>query len=63
MRCAPAQASTTGGAFRYGRSVYVAEMRPVALVISGSVAVNWQGIRIGKGAVMLTWSRGWPPPE
>ena len=45
----PAEASTIAGAFRYGRPVYVAEMRPVDLVISGSVAVNRRGARIGKG--------------
>lgn len=45
----PAKASTISGAFRYGRPVYVEEMKPVDLVISGSVAVNRQGVRIGKG--------------
>ena len=45
----PDKASTISGASRYGRPVYVAEMRPVDLVISGSVAVNRQGVRIGKG--------------
>lgn len=45
----PAEASTIAGAFRHGRPVYVAEMRPVDLVISGSVAVNRRGTRIGKG--------------
>lgn len=45
----PAKASTISGAFRYGRPVYVEEMRPVDLVISGSVAVNREGVRIGKG--------------
>ncbi len=49
LRCTPAQAATIGGAFQYGRPVYVAEMRPVDLVISGSVAVNRQGVRLGKG--------------
>lgn len=49
LRCTPAQAATIGGAFKYGRPVYVAEMRPVDLVISGSVAVNRQGVRLGKG--------------
>ncbi|HLF03832.1 MAG TPA: 5-formyltetrahydrofolate cyclo-ligase [Dehalococcoidia bacterium] len=42
-------ASTIEGAFRHGRLVKVAEMRPVDLIISGSVAVNRQGVRIGKG--------------
>ncbi len=45
----PAEASTIAGAFRWGRPVYVEEMRPVDLVISGSVAVNRLGTRVGKG--------------
>lgn len=45
----PAQASTISGAFRYGRPVKVEEMRQVDLVISGSVAVNRTGTRVGKG--------------
>lgn len=49
MGATPAEASTIAGAFRHGRPVYVAEMRPVDLVISGSVAVNRRGTRIGKG--------------
>lgn len=49
MGCTPAQASTIGGAFQYGRPVYAAELRPVDLVISGSVAVNREGVRVGKG--------------
>ena len=43
------KASTISGAFKVGRPVYVAEMRPVDLVVSGSVAVNRQGVRVGKG--------------
>jgi 5-formyltetrahydrofolate cyclo-ligase len=49
LNASPAQASTITGAFRYGRLVYFEEMRPVDLVVSGSVAVNRQGTRIGKG--------------
>ncbi len=45
----PKKASTISGAFKVGRPVYVDEMQPVDLVISGSVAVNRQGVRIGKG--------------
>ena len=45
----PMKASTISGAFKVGRPVYVDEMQPVDLVISGSVAVNRQGVRIGKG--------------
>ena len=49
MGATPAEASTISGAFRWGRPVYVEEMRPVDLVISGSVAVNRMGTRVGKG--------------
>lgn len=49
MGASPAEASTIAGAFRWGRPVYVEEMRPVDLVISGSVAVNRLGTRVGKG--------------
>ena len=45
----PRKASTISGAFKVGRPVYVHEMQPVDLVVSGSVAVNRQGVRIGKG--------------
>ena len=46
---APAKAATISGAFQVGRPVYVAEMQSIDLVISGSVAVNRQGVRVGKG--------------
>tara|TARA_B100000749_G_scaffold170315_1_gene131137 strand:+ start:69 stop:782 length:714 start_codon:yes stop_codon:yes gene_type:complete len=49
LKTTPAQASTISGAFKAGRLVYVEEMAQVDLVISGSVAVNLLGIRIGKG--------------
>ena len=45
----PAKAATISGAFKNGRLVYVEEMKPIDLVLSGSVAVNLQGVRIGKG--------------
>ena len=45
----PKKASTISGAFKVGRPVHVDEMQPVDLVISGSVAVNAEGVRIGKG--------------
>ena len=45
----PSKASTISGAFKVGRPVYVHEMQPIDLVISGSVAVNSRGVRIGKG--------------
>lgn len=42
-------AATIRGAFKYGRSVTVDELRPIDLVICGSVAVNRGGARVGKG--------------
>ena len=45
----PAKAATISGAFRCGRLVTVEEMRSVDLVVSGSVAVNRIGTRVGKG--------------
>ena len=45
----PAKAATISGAFRCGKLVTVEEMRAVDLVVSGSVAVNCSGARVGKG--------------
>lgn len=42
--------ATGDGAARAALTVGVDEMRPVELVICGSVAVNRQGARVGKGA-------------
>ena len=42
-------AATIRGAFRYGRPVTVDELRPIDLVVCGSVAVNREGARVGKG--------------
>ena len=49
MGGSPTEASTIAGAFKHGRLVSVEEMKSVDLVISGSVAVNRRGRRIGKG--------------
>jgi 5-formyltetrahydrofolate cyclo-ligase len=43
------RAASIGGSARAGRRVAVAELRPVDLVVCGSVAVNRQGARVGKG--------------
>jgi len=43
------QASTIKGAFTYGNLVAPNEMRKVDLIVAGSVAVNQDGARIGKG--------------
>jgi 5-formyltetrahydrofolate cyclo-ligase len=49
MDATPAKAATIAGAFRSGRLVTVEEMRWVDMVISGSVAVDRTGTRVGKG--------------
>ena len=43
------QASTIRGAFKYGEKVYPDEMERVDAIIIGSVTVNKQGAKIGKG--------------
>lgn len=43
-------AATSGGAANAARTIGVDEMRPVDLIVCGSVAVNRQGVRVGKGA-------------
>jgi len=42
-------ASSIKGAFEFGRQVAINRMRPVDLVVCGSVAVNRNGMRVGKG--------------
>ena len=44
-----AQASSIKGAFRFGRPVLPHDMRPIDLIVCGTVAVNLEGARIGKG--------------
>jgi len=46
----PAQAAAKEIAAKVARKVAVHQMRPVDFVICGSVAVNRQGVRLGKGA-------------
>ena len=64
IEATPAKAATIAGAFRHGRLVFVEEMRPVDLVVSGSVAVNRgghtgrQGRRIRRFGVRLGGGRG-----
>jgi 5-formyltetrahydrofolate cyclo-ligase len=43
------QASSIEGAFRFGRPVPVDRMRSIDLIVCGTVAVNPEGARIGKG--------------
>jgi 5-formyltetrahydrofolate cyclo-ligase len=44
-----ALAASIAGACRYGRAVSPREMRPVDLVVCGSIAVGRDGARLGKG--------------
>ena len=46
----PGEAAAKETAARLAPQVALAEMRPVDLVVAGSVAVNHQGVRLGKGA-------------
>ena len=46
----PAEVASSEGAARAARKIGVAHMRPVDLVVCGSVAVNRAGTRLGKGA-------------
>lgn len=43
-------AATSGGAAANATTIGIADMRPVDLIVCGSVAVNPAGVRIGKGA-------------
>ncbi|MCS7235177.1 MAG: 5-formyltetrahydrofolate cyclo-ligase [Armatimonadota bacterium] len=49
VNCSPQQAGSIRGAFRWGRAVAPEEVPHVDLVVCGSVAVNLQGVRVGKG--------------
>ncbi len=42
-------ASSIKGAFEFGRQVSIGEMKPVDLILCGSVAVRRDGARVGKG--------------
>lgn len=45
-------ATATDGAAKAGRRVKASEVRPVDLVICGSVAVDGEGARIGKAGFL-----------
>jgi 5-formyltetrahydrofolate cyclo-ligase len=49
LRCSPYTASSIKGADKYGRPVTLEEVRTIDLIVCGSVAVNRQGARVGKG--------------
>ena len=49
LKCSPYAASSIKGASEYGRPVTLAQVGRIDLVVCGSVAVNRQGARVGKG--------------
>lgn len=49
LKCSPYAASSIKGAVQYGRPVRLEEVPKIDLVVCGSVAVNRQGARVGKG--------------
>jgi 5-formyltetrahydrofolate cyclo-ligase len=49
LKCSPYAASSIKGAGQYGRPVTLDDVKQIDLVICGSVAVNRQGARVGKG--------------
>jgi 5-formyltetrahydrofolate cyclo-ligase len=63
------RASTSRGAVALGQPVDLREMEPIHLVVCGSVAVNREGARIGKGGgfsdieVALLADAGLLPPD
>ena len=49
LQCSPYAASSIKGAGQYGRPVTLKDLPAIDLVVCGSVAVNRQGARVGKG--------------
>src|SRR6266545_5011045 len=49
LKCSPYAASSIKGAAQYGRPVTLDQVKRIDLVVCGSVAVNRQGARVGKG--------------
>jgi 5-formyltetrahydrofolate cyclo-ligase len=50
QQLSPAEASSREVAVKIGRKIGTSQMRPVDMVVCGSVAVNRDGTRLGKGA-------------
>jgi len=49
LTCSPYAASSIKGAAQHGRPVTLNQVKSIDLVVCGSVAVNRQGARVGKG--------------
>ena len=49
LKCSPYTASSIKGASQHGRPVALNDVRRIELIVCGSVAVNRNGARVGKG--------------
>ena len=49
IRVSPRAAASIAGAARHGRAVSIEEVEPIELIVCGTVAVNREGVRVGKG--------------
>jgi 5-formyltetrahydrofolate cyclo-ligase len=49
LKCSAYVASSIKGAAKYGRPVNLKEVKKIDLIVCGSVAVNREGARVGKG--------------
>jgi 5-formyltetrahydrofolate cyclo-ligase len=49
LRVPPRRAASIRGAAEHGRPVRVDQVRPIDLIVCGTVAVNRRGVRVGKG--------------
>jgi 5-formyltetrahydrofolate cyclo-ligase len=49
LKCSAYVASSIKGAAKYGRPVNLKQVKKIDLIVCGSVAVNRQGARVGKG--------------
>ncbi|HVO91719.1 MAG TPA: 5-formyltetrahydrofolate cyclo-ligase [Terriglobales bacterium] len=56
LSCPPYAASSIKGAAQYGRPVTLSQVKKSDLIVCGSVAVNRQGDRVGKGGGTPIWN-------
>jgi len=49
LEVSPFRASSIKGATKYGQAILLSEVKKIDLIVCGSVAVNQEGARVGKG--------------